>query len=580
MASTTFTLETTKEQGRYLKLECSQTKDISTNKSKIKWTLSSIGGSVNYYDTGPTTVKINGETVYSEVRKAWDSYAFPAAKGSTSGETEVSHDNEGKATISCSIETAIRVYALSTVSGNWELESIPRAAQLTAAAKITDEYGYAEINFNNPAGAAVSKLELCIGDLKDNALTPYKTITDKTATSYRYPLTDSDKDILRNYIGPTAKSASIRYYLKTTIGSQTLWSTMDKTVEIVNGEPTLTPTVYDTLHTDLTGSGNRIIKGYNNVYAKADAAGVKGAYITKYYIRCGDDMLTTSDGRFINVESAQFVFTVVDSRGLTTSKTVDKTLVDYFSPWLSMSSAIDLDEGEEAETATAKISFEGSFFNSSFGAVNNTFALEYQFRNTDDDYGDVWSANTPTINGNKITHTITKTNLPYNETYSVRARYKDKVRGYIYLEEQVFKAVPVYDWSGDDFNFNVPVSINNKTIAYPIEKGEANGWTYVKWSNGIGECWKTLQHTTAVSTAWGSLYSGTATSRQAYPIQFRVKPVEIASLTAGNIQGLLFPEKDGNGENSYQMSACYNICRPSSANSSTFYISLYVKGKI
>jgi hypothetical protein len=113
-----------------------------------------------------------------------------------------------------------------------------------------------------------------------------------------------------------------------------------------------------------------------------------------------------------------------------------------------------------------------------------------------------------------------------------------------------------------------------------VEQGESGGWVYRKWDSGVAECWKTLTHNTAITTAWGALYHGTATSRQSYPFNFVGKPVEQATLTAGSYQAILFPEKEGNGVNGASASACYNVCRPSSiATSMEFYISLYVVGK-
>ena len=94
MAST-LTLKSDGYGGRILRLYCTQTKDISNNKSKISWTLYSEGGSVNYYSTGPTTVKINGTQVYYKERADWTTYEFPAAKGSVSGSIYVSHNSNG-----------------------------------------------------------------------------------------------------------------------------------------------------------------------------------------------------------------------------------------------------------------------------------------------------------------------------------------------------------------------------------------------------------------------------------------------------------------------------------------------------
>lgn len=136
---------------------------------------------------------------------------------------------------------------------------------------------------------------------------------------------------------------------------------------------------------------------------------------------------------------------------------------------------------------------------------------------------------------------------------------------------------------------NLSSSLNNHNAEYNelktkvdslIEEGTSNGWFYRKWSSGRAECWKLLTHTTTITTGWGALYHGTATTRQTYPFTFAEKPTEIVSLTAGSYQAILFPEKEGNGVNGVSASACYNVCRPSSITSSMeFYISFYVVGR-
>lgn len=127
--------------GRYLQLECTQYSNGSAaNTSTIKWKLSSIGGSSNLYATGPTTVVINGTTVYSKSRVAWYGTGtesnpvavFPACKGSVEGELTVYHDDNGSKTIDVSLSTAVGVYNVSEYSDNWVLDTIPRYANFTS----------------------------------------------------------------------------------------------------------------------------------------------------------------------------------------------------------------------------------------------------------------------------------------------------------------------------------------------------------------------------------------------------------------------------------------------------------------
>ena len=162
MAST-FSLTSDSYDGRYLKLTCSQKTDIATNKSTISWTLTSAGGDVNYYSTGPTTVTINGVQVYYQKRLEWDTETFPAAKGSKSGTLTVEHDTYGKKKISVSLSTAIYYGSVGTKSDTWELDDIPRNGTLSSyPSSFTSNGNPPTVYYSNPGGNNVSALEICI----------------------------------------------------------------------------------------------------------------------------------------------------------------------------------------------------------------------------------------------------------------------------------------------------------------------------------------------------------------------------------------------------------------------------------
>lgn len=116
--------------GRYMELTCTQTKDITTNTSKIAWKLETIGGNVNYYYTGPTTLTIDGQEVYYRARTG--EHEFPCAKGSVSGTLTVEHDTSGEKTISVVLGTSIyyKQNPPNKREAEWVLDSIPRAATL------------------------------------------------------------------------------------------------------------------------------------------------------------------------------------------------------------------------------------------------------------------------------------------------------------------------------------------------------------------------------------------------------------------------------------------------------------------
>ncbi len=454
MAST-ITVKSQSYDGRYLELVCVQTKDIATNKSTIDWTLYAKGGSEAYYSTGPTTVKINGVTVYSVARKAWSTYAFPAAKGSVTGyelgkTPTVTHDNEGKATIKVSLETAIYNSTVEPNSKNWTLDDIPRAATLTAAPHFTDEDN-PTITYSNPAGENVTSIKACIADANgQNLFAEYRDIP-KTGTSYTFNLTEDEREALR-WATINSPNLTVKFYVTTVIGGVTYYSTIDKIMTITNAHPTIEPSIEDigASSTVLTGDKNKIIKGFNYIKASVNATAKKHSTIKKQTIECGGVTLDGADINFNGVESATFVVTATDSRGYTTTQTVNKTLIDYIKLTCNLIAGKPNAQGEMS------IRIHGNYFNNTFGAVANTLRVQFRYKTENEDYGEWIDATETGVNGNTYDTTIDITGLDYRLAYTFQARAIDKVNtaGVLSAERKV-KAIPVFDWGENDFQFNV-----------------------------------------------------------------------------------------------------------------------------
>ena len=115
-------------EGRYLQLTITETVNVAANTSTLNWTLTSAGGSVNYYTVDATTVTINGTQVYYKARTAWDAKVFPAAKGSTSGSITVAHNADGKKSITVGFSTRVYIYGPQEYGGSMTLTNIDRTA--------------------------------------------------------------------------------------------------------------------------------------------------------------------------------------------------------------------------------------------------------------------------------------------------------------------------------------------------------------------------------------------------------------------------------------------------------------------
>lgn len=123
----TFTSNT--YQGRYLQLTVVESSvDAVANTSTLTWTLTSTGGESNYYTTDATTVTINGTQVYYKARTYWDSYEFPAKKGSTSGTLVIPHNSNGTKTVTIVFSTRVYVYGSQDYGGTMDLTAIDRTA--------------------------------------------------------------------------------------------------------------------------------------------------------------------------------------------------------------------------------------------------------------------------------------------------------------------------------------------------------------------------------------------------------------------------------------------------------------------
>lgn len=574
---TTFTLKSVSYSTRYLYVTCEQIKDIANNTSTINWTLTATGGTSNYYSTGPTTLTINGEQVYYKRRVDWDEYVFPAARGSVGGTFVISHSEQGKAEVEISLTTQIGWSETVTTSDIWELDDIPRAAKITTAPAFNDEEN-PTITYTNYAGSAVTSLQACITLDGTNADIAYRDIP-VSGGSYTFALTAAERQTLRLATLNGEDSRTLYFKIRTEIGGNSFADMKDTEFTVINAKPTLAPTAIDTLARalELTGNENAIIKGFNAVKVAANATALKGASIVSYSITNGTKALTAASGTFSNTENNVFTFKVTDNRGLTTEQALTMPMVGYVKLTCNAAATIEL-SGEETSKITLNIN--GNYYSNNFGNLNNRLTLKYAIKTNSGNYGNWVTINaTPTVSNNTYKLTYAIDGLNYKNSYTVKVIASDYIYDTGVLSTEItLKTIPVFDWSGEDFNFNVPVSINGVTLDYIVEQGTANGWTYRKWNSGKGECWKTLTHTTAINTAWGNLYCGTATARQSYPFVFTAKPVETATLQSASNAAMLMAESGSNGVNGAYASACYNFVRPNSASSATFYLSLYAFG--
>jgi hypothetical protein len=331
----TFTLTSGSYQGRYMEVYCTQEIDIATNRSRIHWTLSSKGGTSNYYSTGATTLTISGQQVYYKARVNWDAKVFPAAKGSVSDTTDwIQHNGDGSQGINVVLKTAIYTGTVSEYKKYWQLDNIPRQATLTEAPDFTD-LDNPKITFSNPAGNAVSGLDACISltGAKDDI--PYRAIS-KTGNSYTFSLTEAERDILRNAT-PTG-TRDVIFFVRTIISGKNFYSTSTKKLTIRETDKTRPSIAMDiTLNNGSLSSkfANMYIQGKSRLDITLSAQGKYGASINSYSASVGGDSYSGSSFTTRTIAKSGDVDVIgyaKDSRGFTGSASKKISVAAYSKP--------------------------------------------------------------------------------------------------------------------------------------------------------------------------------------------------------------------------------------------------------
>lgn len=444
---------------RSLTLNWSATQNISANTSTINWTLIGSGSGTSWYMTGPTKVVIDGAQVHYSTNRIQLRNGTVVASGSHT----IWHNTDGTRSFSIGVEGAIYSYSINcTAQQSFTLNQIPREAKLTSAPNFTDEDN-PTIQYSNPANLPIYAYIEVVNQSRPIAERKI------TGSSYTFQFTEAERNVLRS-LNTTSNTQPVRFVVRTDMGGYPLYAWIDRTLTIKNPNPTLNPKVVDTNSqtTALTGNSSSFVKYYSNAKVTFGAQAVKGASLVASLVVCGGKS-RTSDGTIKGVESGDFVFAVGDSRGNKTTKGVSRTLVNYVKLSCNIgNSTPDASGGYDMEIT-------GNYFYGSFGAVNNTLAVEYRYRKQGEDTWGAWTAvdSVQPIGFTYLARAKVE-GLDYQTTYEFQARATDKLAT-VTTSAKAVKSLPTFDWSETDFNFNVPVIAQGHHL---VGAAKALGTTY------------------------------------------------------------------------------------------------------
>lgn len=335
---------------------------------RITWSSSSNGTSANssqvtatiqvrrtnsYTTTGTWTGNLNiggenqGFSVHSAVTNSWVTMkSFTITKAHNPDGTGSCYIQGGINGPSGTSQAGKNVNGAQTVT----LDKIDRFATLTSAPNFTDIQN-PTIQYSNPAGNSVTTLKACISltGAKDDI--KYRDIS-KTGSSYTFNLTEEERNVLRNAT-PNSKTLTVKFYITSVINGQTDYSILDRTMTIVNANPTFNMSYLDTNNktTEITENDQLIIRNNSHLQIQVSKpVAYKGAtindnssctieilgqsYLPSFVLpfQSTTKVATVDVGIIDTSQDTTAKITVTDSRGFSTTKELKIKVLNWTLP--------------------------------------------------------------------------------------------------------------------------------------------------------------------------------------------------------------------------------------------------------
>lgn len=364
-------------------------------------------------------------------------------------------------------------YPTLSVSGAMDLKNVGEIVSIeyVSPTNLTDESN-PKISIRNVTPESLTNLEFEMAYFDPDTQTAI-TIAKRTAPTatvgyYTIELTAAERDNMRA-ITADKSSFTVRFTAYSTLKNDTTVHTyhhLDE-VTVVNNYPIINNLIVQEANDDvyaLTGDRDVLVKYKSTAEFSFTPVAVKGATVVETTAQNGSTVFRDQYvGVFQDVESGDFHFYVGDSRGQGTATVLSKPMIEYFNPTCYVAGELEL-VGETTVDARLKVS--GSYFNGSFGAVDNGLVIELRHTENDGNMGDWFTVTEmPTFNGNSYELETTVSGLIYMPTYDFQFRVKDKANTSYIVSSTLTKVLrPVYDWGEEDFNFNVPIYMNDKPV--------------------------------------------------------------------------------------------------------------------
>jgi len=375
-------------------------------------------------------------------------------------------DGSKSVSISSSYDTYYEPIGSSYLSTSFTLTKIRRASKLTCDnGNILDEVNlYLERYHNNFTHTITYSFKEKSGTIA----------TGFNEDTLKWVIPESFYEEMPNEANANCQLQCTTYQNDTVIGISE--SIMQIGVDEEINRPSVEVSLIDsnTKTNQLTGNNQKLIKHFSNVTYLITATPKNYTTIKNYQIDCGLKSANGSEGVLENIENGSFTVTVTDNRDLVTVVEKTLTMVDY--------EKIAFDEVTMARVdRTSKevyIKCSGTFYQGSFGEVENTLQLKYRYKESSGEWSNFIPL-TPTIeNGTFILNDVNLVEeFDENKQYEIELVALDELCDMssedttIKVSKVILRGNPIYSEGEDKAVFTCNVYYENKDLLdliYPI----------------------------------------------------------------------------------------------------------------
>lgn len=221
-------------------------------------------------------------------------------------------------------------------------------AKISSAPDFNDENN-PTITYTNPLGNIATTLQARIeNSTGTSAYIEYRNINKTGTLSYTFNFTTTERNTLRSACSNSSSPLVVKFVIRTEVDGTTYWSTVNKTMSIVNGNPTFTDFAYadtNTTVSNLIGTNQALVQGKSNLQVTISSANkmvaIKQASPKNYTASIDNKTIpanySTNDvvidmGTISSSGTQRLTVTAYDSRDNFTPRYKDITIYEYKKP--------------------------------------------------------------------------------------------------------------------------------------------------------------------------------------------------------------------------------------------------------